>query len=73
MSGCTTKRTFTLAEQLVKKILKNVIVMNVAVEDGKNSDDICFLRAEFLSTMFLNVMKDLFVMVRASYKLKLRY
>ncbi|WZZ00872.1 hypothetical protein YC2023_073200 [Brassica napus] len=49
-------------ENLVKRILKSVIVMNVAVEDGKKADDICFLRAEFLSTMFLDVMKDLFVM-----------
>ncbi|CAH2069589.1 unnamed protein product, partial [Thlaspi arvense] len=44
LSGCTAKRTLTLAEQLVSKgMLKSVKVMDLAVEDGKKADEMMLL------------------------------
>ncbi|KAL1217522.1 D-amino-acid transaminase [Cardamine amara subsp. amara] len=44
LSGCTAKRTLTLAEQLVSKgMLKSVKVMDVTVEDGKKADEMMLL------------------------------
>ncbi|AED96959.1 D-aminoacid aminotransferase-like PLP-dependent enzymes superfamily protein [Arabidopsis thaliana] len=44
LSGCTAKRTLTLAEQLVSKgILKTVKVMDVTVEDGKKADEMMLI------------------------------
>ncbi|VVB16371.1 unnamed protein product [Arabis nemorensis] len=44
LSGCTAKRTITLAEKLVSKgMLKSVKVMDVTVEDGKKADEMMLL------------------------------
>lgn len=44
LSGCTAKRTLTLAEELVSKgLLKSVKVMDVRVEDGKKADEMMLL------------------------------
>ncbi|KAG7534640.1 Aminotransferase-like PLP-dependent enzyme [Arabidopsis thaliana x Arabidopsis arenosa] len=44
LSGCTAKRTLTLAEQLVSKgMLKSVKVMDVTVEDGKKADEMMLI------------------------------
>ncbi|ESQ42615.1 hypothetical protein EUTSA_v10013797mg [Eutrema salsugineum] len=44
LSGCTAKRTLTLAEQLVSKgMLKSVKVMDVTVQDGKKADEMMLL------------------------------
>ncbi|XP_056861055.1 D-amino-acid transaminase, chloroplastic-like isoform X3 [Raphanus sativus] len=44
LSGCTARRTITLAEQLVRKgMLKSVRVMDMTVEDGKNADEMMLL------------------------------
>lgn len=44
LSGCTAKRTITLAEQLVSKgMLKSVRVVDITVEDGKKSDEMMLL------------------------------
>lgn len=44
LSGCTAKRTLTLAEKLVSKgMLKSVKVMDVTVEDGKKADEMMLL------------------------------
>ena len=44
LSGCTAKRTITLAEQLVSKgMLKSVRVVDITVEDGKKADEMMLL------------------------------
>uniref|UniRef100_A0A1J3EVV9 D-amino-acid transaminase, chloroplastic n=1 Tax=Noccaea caerulescens TaxID=107243 RepID=A0A1J3EVV9_NOCCA len=44
LSGCTAKRTLTVAEELVSKgLLKSVKVMDVRVEDGKKADEMMLL------------------------------
>ncbi|CAA7046370.1 unnamed protein product [Microthlaspi erraticum] len=44
LSGCTAKRTLTLAEELVSKgMLESVKVMDVTVEDGKKADEMMLL------------------------------
>ncbi|CAN7006084.1 unnamed protein product [Brassica rapa subsp. trilocularis] len=44
LSGCTAKRTITLAEQLVSKgMLTSVRVVDITVEDGKKSDEMMLL------------------------------
>ncbi|XP_010452855.1 PREDICTED: D-amino-acid transaminase, chloroplastic [Camelina sativa] len=44
LSGCTAKRTLTLAEQLVNKgMLKSVKVMDVTIEDGKKADEMMLI------------------------------
>ncbi|XP_010483335.1 PREDICTED: D-amino-acid transaminase, chloroplastic-like [Camelina sativa] len=44
LSGCTAKRTLTLAEELVNKgMLKSVKVMDVTVEDGKKADEMMLI------------------------------
>ncbi|XP_010443491.1 PREDICTED: D-amino-acid transaminase, chloroplastic [Camelina sativa] len=44
LSGCTAKRTLTLAEELVNKgMLKSVKVMDVTLEDGKKADEMMLI------------------------------